>query len=352
MNTPERRATRETDRTDRINAFVNNQWAELLDAGRTAVQKTEISIPRGTNGTLKNPQNERNTAQLVYTITNSCAFNTTMLWILMVRLFINLMSIVFEHSDASGKGAAILESIGIQVSDFVLASVFAIGLCTAISSEIASEKRISTLEVFVSLPLASVPVILGILTWCHVPVGNGKLAVIYFAIVWPTTVVAFLFRYFRALGERALLSGSVKKADELCSSMDFIWTTKKREDDVWLLEELTRSIGSTRFVRLHRFITEESGGRMEGDAATRAHYGRPNWGDILHKVVRNVRNGGTVGIFFCGPVDMAGAVKEAATLCMFDSRCRGMRHEEGAGLSGDSVARSFNVRFVFRRERY
>lgn len=323
-------------------------------------------------------------SQFLYTLATTSMYNTTMLWILLIRLSVNLLAFVYGLVDLGQKGTDIFQSLPFTAVDVVLSGIFLVMLLIAMISEVISEKRTIIEEWLVLLPVASAPFVVGCLALSGQGMRNMYFASYMFFIGWPLLIITFLFHYFRIVGRTALLSDTVRKSYFTIKSVDFIWTTQTGEDDMWLIEELSKSIGNSGFVRLHRFITQErnvegtaeilrslSGDSNDSDQEAlllRDNYGHPNWQQIFKSVTSKMKNGTTAGIFFCGPPKMAVEVKKAATMAMFDSRYRSLaaaQNHAGAGqlqsllfsqASGpsipDSLTRSFNVRFVFREENF
>lgn len=321
-------------------------------------------------------------SQFLYTLSTTSMYNTVMLWIILIRLTVNLLAFVYGLVDFGKPGTNVFQHPALTIVDVVLSSIFLAMLFVAMFSELLSERRTIIEEWFILLPVACVPFLIG----CLALAGQG-LKKIYFSsflffIGWPLLVITFLFHYFRIVGRRALLSDTVRKSYFTTKSVDFIWTTRTGDDDMWLIEELSKSIGNSSFVRLHRFITQEKHvdetarrlGSLYGNSHDRHaegllfgdNHGRPNWQQIFKGVTSKMKNGTTAGIFFCGPTKMAIEVKQAATMAMFDSRYRSITTAQNREKAGqlqsllfsqaggptvpDSLTRSFNVRFVFRVE--
>ncbi|KAI0566559.1 Ferric reductase [Gracilaria domingensis] len=320
-------------------------------------------------------------SQFLYTLVSTSMFNTAMLWLLLIRLSVSLLAVAFSMVDFAGEGTDVFRSLCFTWVDVVLSGIFFVMLLFAIIAELASEKRAIVEEWFVLLPLACLPFVFHSMALAGKGTGIGHIASFEFYVGWPILVMTFLFRYFRIVGRRALLSDTVRKSYQTTKSVDFIWTAKTRDDDMWLIEELSKTVGNSSFVRLHRFITREqnpernqkkslprSPGSFHGELVFRDNYGRPNWQQIFKTFTSKMRNGTTAGIFFCGPPKMAAEVKQAATMAMFDSRYRSIStaqeptdvarmqsllFSQGSGPTiPDSLTRSFNVRYVFREERF
>lgn len=324
--------------------------------------------------------------QFFHTLSGTTLFNTVMIWILLIRFSVCLMGVAFLEVDWDEKGPEIFDSIQLKCIDLVLSVVSLVVLLFAVACEFVAEQRVFVEDVLLLIPVSCMPVVLHTMALLEQAQDFGYFAQNYFYIGWPLLLVLNVFRFFRVLGRRAFLADTVRPSHQTIRSIDFIWTTHTSEDDKWLVEELSRSIGRPKFVRLHRFITREpapdiESGEFDGqnsqDIGNMFHqrevicadnYCRPNWYHIFEQFTSKMRNGSTTGIFFCGPPAMAAAVKEAAMASMLDSRYRGLSNKVetkqgpvlnsllfSQGKSGrvpDSLTRSFNVRYVFREEKF
>ncbi|CAN8077150.1 unnamed protein product [Agarophyton chilense] len=319
-------------------------------------------------------------SQFLYTLASTSMFNTIMLWLLLLRLSVCLLAVCFSMVDFEGKGTDVFRSPYFTWVDDILSGIFFAMLLFAMVAELVSERRATIEEWLVLLPLAGAPFLFDNMALAGRGTETGHIAAFEFYVGWPILVLTFLFRYFRIVGRRALLSDTIRKSYQTTKSVDFIWTTKTRDEDKWLIEELSKSVGSSSFVRLHRFITREetpedqetsvprSPGSFRGELLFRDNYGRPNWPEIFQNFTAKMKNGTTAGIFFCGPPKMAAEVKQAATMAMFDSRYRSISTAQETTDIGrmqsllfsqnkgpavpDSLSRSFNVRYVFREEKF
>lgn len=326
--------------------------------------------------------------QFLHSLSGTTVYNILVLWLLLIRFSINLLGVAFREVDLRGSGAHIFKSTGMTVIDFTLSTVSALLLMFAVIIELLAERRLYVEDVTLLIPLSCVPIVFHILTFLHPRVETGLFVPNLFYIVWPLTIALNLLKYFRVLGRRAFLSESVRRSYQSTKSVDFMWTTPTRADDSWLIEELQHSIGRSKFVRLHRFITREAPPDMESghpiqmndgeleqpdnnneaSLLCRDHYGSPDWSYIFERFTSNSKNGTTIGIFFCGPTWMGAEVKAAAMHSMLDSRYRGLSNQaktrQGLGFNSllfaqgasdvvpDALTRSFNVRYVFREEKF
>lgn len=326
--------------------------------------------------------------QFLHSLSGTIFYNTLVLWLLLIRFAINLLGVAFREVDLNGEGTDIFKSIGMTIVDFALSFVSVLLLVFAVIAELCAERRLYVEDITLLIPLSLVPIVFHFLTFLVPDVETGRFAQNLFYIAWPATIALNLVRYFRVLGRRAFLSESVRGSYQSTKSVDFIWTTPTSTDDIWLIEELQRSIGKSKFVRLFRFITREAAPGIEAgypleeesnefvrqnrSLATpclcRDHYGRPDWRYIFEKITSNSKNGTTIGIFFCGPMRMGAEVEAAAMHSMLDSRYRGLSNRAKAkqhlGISSllfaqgdsdtipDALSRSFNVRYVFREEKF
>lgn len=325
--------------------------------------------------------------ELFSALTGTISFNTLMLWLILLRFAIDILGIAFHEVDFSGEAIDIFDSTGLTIIDYVLSIISFLLLILAITAELFVERRGYFEDLSLLIPLSCTPIVFHSLTLFTSDVETGRFSLNFFIIIWPLLIGLNLLRYFRVLGRRAFLSESVRRSHQTTKSVDFIWTTPTSADDMWLIDELQRTVGDSKYVRLHRFITRETppdiemGLNFDGEVSQdsneifrakgrlcRDHYGRPDWHDIFEKFTANSKNSTTIGIFFCGPSGMAAAVKEAAMHSMLDSRYRGLSNKAKAnhtvgidsllfsqGVSSsvpDALTRSFNVRYIFREEKF
>lgn len=326
--------------------------------------------------------------QFLHSLSGTTVYNILVLWLLLIRFSINLLGVAFREVDLQGDGGRVFKSTGMTVIDLTLSAASMLLLMFAVITELLAEKRMYVEDITLLLPLSCIPTVFHLVTFFNPKAETGRFAPNLFYIVWPLTIALNLLRYFRVLGRRAFLSESVRRSYQSTKSVDFIWTTPTSTDDSWLIEELQRSIGRSKFVRLHRFITREAPPDIESGAPLetkngeseqsnknhelpllcRDHYGMPDWPYIFERFTSNSKNGTTIGIFFCGPMRMGAEVKAAAMHSMLDSRYRGLSNQaktkQGLGFSSllfaqgnsevvpDALTRSFNVRYVFREEKF
>lgn len=316
-------------------------------------------------------------------------YSAITLWLLIIRLTFNLLVLAFNGTDFSKQGMNIFEHNALIAVDLAFGVLCAILIIVAIVMEAVSEDRIILEDVFFLAPLVCAPLVLQAMTLAGKNMEDGSFTKHYFLVYWPLLLLLYLVRYFRVLGRRALLADTVRNSHQTTRSVDFIWSTRTRKENEWLVHELSRSLGPTCFVRLHRFLTkqreadiEEGGLRgafgkrqvsdlfQENELAFKDHYGYPDWQSIFKNLTSKLKNGTTVGIFFCGPPRMAADVKKAATLSMLDSRYRAVSNsaktltvddesgslrlnsKEFSRATPDALTRSFNVRYVFREEKF
>lgn len=324
--------------------------------------------------------------QFFHTLSGTTLFNTLMIWILLIRFSVCLVGAAFLEVEWDRKGPEVFDSVLLKCIDLVLSLVSLFLLLFAVACEFVAEKRAFVEDILLLIPVSCMPVVLHTMAFLEQAQDVGYFTQNYFYIGWPILLVLNVFRFFRVLGRRAFLADTVRRSHQTIRSIDFIWTTHTSEDDKWLIEELSRSVGRSKFVRLHRFITRETAPDIESrefngqrsrdidnmfqqrEVICADNYGRPDWYQIFEQLTSKMRNGSTTGIFFCGPSAMAAAVKEASMASMLDSRYRGLSNKvetkQGPALNSllfsqgksghvpDALTRSFNVRYVFREERF
>lgn len=302
---------------------------------------------------------------------------------MLIRFTVCLLGAAFLDVDWEARGTDIFDSRALKCIDLALGTFSFLLLLFSVVSELASERRLFIEDIMLLIPLSALPVILHTLAFLGKGKDIGYFAQNYFYIGWPLLLVLTIFRYFRVLGRRALLADTVKRTHQTTRSIDFIWTTKTTQDDEWLMDELSKTVGRSKYVRLHRYITEEARKDVEHGERSHDHHtnmfqeratlctetlGSPDWHEIFAQFTSSMRNGTTTGIFFCGPPKIAAAVKEAAMESMLDSRYRGLSNkaqvkrttglhsqffsQDKANPVTDSLTRSFNVRYVFRAETF
>lgn len=338
-----------------------------------------ISRHRQANHDTASPVPTQTWIQFFHALCCTTLYNTLVLWLLLIRFTICLLGVAFLEVDWEAKGTDIFDSTVLKCIDLILSSLSLFLLLFSVALEIFSEKRLFIEDVLLLLPVSVLPVVLH----CMALFGKGKdigyFAQNYFYLGWPLLLVLSILRYFRVLGRRALLADTVKRSHQSTRSIDFIWTTSTNQDDEWLMDELSRTVGPSKFVRLHRYVTESGydvehgrdescerrNNMFQGRTAICAdNLGPPDWHEVFKQFTSSMRNGTTTGIFFCGPSKIAAAVKEAAMASMLDSRYRGLSNnadvKQTTGLNShffsnekannvtDSLTRSFNVRYVFR----
>jgi hypothetical protein len=319
--------------------------------------------------------------------------NSGLLWLILVRFAGNLVALAVHEADLARQGTHIFRSTGVTSADLAAGVFVSATLVAQLLVETAAGV-LDLIDLLLLLPLISFQTAVDVLSIAGALSGRGSFTFHSFAIVWPLALTCYLLRYFRVLG--ASLVESVSANHRQLRSLDFVWTTPCTADDDWLCSDLSKTIsreaGSSRAVRLHRFITREGPPDAEAGEATdaipgfRNNFGRPCWDSLFTRLARNSPNGVRIGVFVCGPPELTAAVKAAALHAMIESRRRGLVFRGAVGASrslkpdfaaqfdGDEVSvysegygrdagsapsgsalaldRSFNVKFVVREENF
>lgn len=227
------------------------------------------------------------------------------------------------------------------------------------------------LDFFFFLPLSILSAALSIQSWTQ-PEVRGALTTAHFAVFLPILFLLLSHRMYRSLGARNLLStggehgkGCACQCGSKSPEVDFVWTTPKNNDDMWLREELSALADGTS-LRLHRYVTREKEEDLEAaEDHIDASAGRPKWDLLFTEIAEKSPTGAEIGVFFCGPHVMGSAVQKSLREVEIRSNLRGSylsslsdaQLAEDYGASTPNEIRRLrrygnNVRFVFREENF
>lgn len=179
------------------------------------------------------------------------------------------------------------------------------------------------IEVVVFGPIAIVTAVIEIRRWVLNDPGDVAIILVQYVLFQVLTFVVLCGRLWRSVGRRGLVDVGIPKVSRAkdfgLPDADFIWTTPKATDDMWLRRELTPLSNGTS-IRVHRYVTRgradaslgdmEEGVEAEFLKATKE--GRPDWDTYFNDIARQTKTDSVVGIFFCGPHAMGKAVRESA----------------------------------------
>lgn len=219
-------------------------------------------------------------------------------------------------------------------------------------------------DLFFFVPLSIMATMVSAQSWAQRNVRGG-LTVWHFAILLPALFVLLSYRLYRSIGSRDLLAThAVRARKETPPDVDFVWTTPYAADDQWLLDELA-PLEDGNALRLHRYVTRGDAVDVEAGRHISTKSGRPKWGEIFMEVAGRTPSGSDVGVFFCGPVAMGTAIRDAMRAAEVESNLRGayLTKKSDRKLCRDLALDNYgevkavrevgsNVRFVFREENF
>ncbi|KAI0559286.1 NADPH oxidase respiratory burst oxidase [Gracilaria domingensis] len=273
-------------------------------------------------------------------------------------------------SDADGNSG-----LWVVILDTILSSVAAVIIPVTVMLEIAvmgygffSGKRLA--DFFLLLPASIATLVLDIVTWiAGEPQDNGVIGLKY-VVFLPVMFVLLLARLHGTLGGRRLTDTTRRCVCHFHSKapeVDFVWTTPKADNDLWLRQELAPLAGGTK-LRLHRYVTREKELDEEmimgDDFILNTNSGRPDWDSVFSDVASRARTDSTVGVFFCGPHKMGDAIQKSIRKVEIVSALKGayLRGLDVSTVSrdvgvGKRVVRKLeeygcSVRFAFREENF
>lgn len=179
------------------------------------------------------------------------------------------------------------------------------------------------IEVIMFGPVAILTVVIELRRWILNDPGDSAIILVQYVLIQVLTFLLLCGRLWRSLGRRGLVDDGIKKVtrakEQGLPDADFVWTTPKATEDVWLRRELT-PLSDGRSIRVHRYVTRgradaalgdmEEG--VEADFLKATKEGRPDWDACFYDIARQTKTDSVVGIFFCGPHAMGKAVRESA----------------------------------------
>eukprot|EP00178_Gracilaria_changii_P023357 TRINITY_DN70755_c0_g1_i1.p1 TRINITY_DN70755_c0_g1~~TRINITY_DN70755_c0_g1_i1.p1 ORF type:complete len:953 (+),score=210.01 TRINITY_DN70755_c0_g1_i1:139-2859(+) len=226
------------------------------------------------------------------------------------------------------------------------------------------------LDVLLLLPAAIASFALSVDAYARgAPISSGVIA-LHFIVCIPVMYVLMLLRLHSTVGGRRLTdvdSGREVESQQTVPDVDFVWTSPKADDDLWLRQELEPLAEGTQ-LRLHRYLTREKtlGDEEDGgdEYITSTKLGRPDWDAIFSEVMGRAKSDATVGVFFCGPHRMGQMIRKSIRKVEVVSALKGayLRGVGAKTISRDmgvdkSVVKALRergcaVRFVFREENF
>eukprot|EP00178_Gracilaria_changii_P018724 TRINITY_DN537_c0_g2_i1.p1 TRINITY_DN537_c0_g2~~TRINITY_DN537_c0_g2_i1.p1 ORF type:complete len:854 (-),score=124.85 TRINITY_DN537_c0_g2_i1:245-2806(-) len=267
------------------------------------------------------------------------------------------------------------DGLWVVIVDTILSVPMAVVIPVTVALEIAvmgfgffSEKRL--LDFFVLVPAAVATLVLDIVTWVSgEPQDRGVIGLKYLVLL-PVMFVLMLARLHNTLGGRRLTDTSKRCTCYIHSKapeVDFVWTTPKSVNDLWLRHELEPLASGTK-LRLHRYVTREKQLDEEmgvgDDFILKSNVGRPDWDAVFSDVASRSHSDSTVGVFFCGPHKMGDAIQKSIRKVEIVSALKGayLRGLDVTTISrdvgvGKRVVRKLeesgcSVRFAFREENF
>lgn len=262
---------------------------------------------------------------------HSVTFNWILLWLMLLRFALVAIGNIVDQFNLAYIGLGIFQSTWFNSIDLFLAVTITVPVLCAIVMEIymhgSQEYLADTLgnsfDLFLLLPLLFLCIALHILNFAGVGDTVQHVAKLTVFAIWPVLSLFLLWRIGRTIGSRVMLAQYVKASHAQTKSVDYLWTSKTYEDDAWLIEELL-PLAESKIVRLHRFITRH-GPKTEPwmldyeKIPLKTTYTRPDWEDVFGSLVERARSGSVIGVFFCGPDNMARMVQQAAMNAMAKS---------------------------------
>lgn len=314
----------------------------------------------------------------------SVTANMALLWILLIRVFAVGCASIFGHVSLTDGISVYKATKSLIIFDTTVAAFIATAVILPAVVEAIALRTVSLVDwwdLFIFIPVVVYGLVIDILALNNVGGEIDHFAIFTLVITWPLTGILFVVRLARVIGERVAL-GDHRTHGKLSTEkkeVDFFWTTPTTEDDSWLVEELNTHARSSN-TRLHRYVTRGlQDDEVESDegipSKISVHEGRPNWTQILNEIASSTPSGSSVGVFLCGPAQMADQVNQSVQDAMRNSIVRGLqastphikrRLEEMFGddiqpneythdseESGGADAKiGCNIRMVYHKERF
>ena len=284
---------------------------------------------------------------------HSVTINWMLIWVVILRLT------MIGVADITGRMILNMDSMNIfnskpfAIVDFSLAGIVFIPIVVAMLLEIStrglwsyiSDFKNNLVEYGLLIPLLGTS--MGF-TGYFVFTGVAKpfMVTSMYAIL-PVSALLLVWRAGRTIGSRIALAEYFTSNHSQTKSVDFMWVSRKAQDDQWLISELLPLAGSGT-VRLHRFITREQATTEPWmldyeKVPLQTTYKRPDWDDVFSSLVERSKSGTVVGVFFCGPDGMARAVQQSAMKAMAKSLENARKRGYVAKLNKSSSSASSDV---------
>lgn len=262
---------------------------------------------------------------------HSVTINWILLWLMLVRFAVVAIAHISQQFSLDQTGLGIFKSLGWDIADLVMAVVVTIPVAAAVLMEIylhgtgdfLDDTIGNSFDLFVLVPLLFACIGLHILDVVGVGESVQHVSKLTVFAIWPVLSLFLLWRIGRTIGSRVLLAQNFKSTHAQTKSLDYIWVSKTHEDDSWLIDELL-PLAESNIVRLHRFITRH-GPKTEPwmldyeKIPLKTTYSRPDWDDVFGSLVERSKSGTVIGVFFCGPDNMARMIQQSAMVAMTKS---------------------------------
>ncbi len=261
---------------------------------------------------------------------HSVTLNWMLIWVMILRFTMLGVADITGRFILQGKPLNIYNSMPFAIVDLALGAIVLIPIVLAMVIEISTRGLWSyivddlgnVVDSVCLVPLLSASLALtGYLVFTDKQVNYMFEITVYF--IWPLTALLLLWRAGRTIGSRISLAQNFKSTHSQTKSVDFLWVSRKAQDDQWLISELLPLAGSG-IVRLHRFITREEPTTEPWmldyeKVPLQTTYKRPDWDHVFSSLIERSRSGTVVGVFFCGPDGMARAIQQSAMKAMAKS---------------------------------
>lgn len=262
---------------------------------------------------------------------HSVTINWVLLWLMLVRFAVVAIADISHQFALNQTGLGIFKSLGWDIADLALAIIVTVPVVGAVVMEIymhgvgdyLDDNIGNSFDLFVLVPLLFACIGLHIMDMAGIGESIDHVSKLTVFAIWPVLSLFLLWRIGRTIGSRVLLAQYFKSTHAQTKSLDYIWVSKTHEDDLWLIDELLPLAGSN-IVRLHRFITRH-GPKTEPwmldyeKIPLKTTYSRPDWDDVFGSLVERSKSGTVIGVFFCGPDNMARMIQQSAMTAMTKS---------------------------------
>ena len=262
---------------------------------------------------------------------HSVTLNWILLWVMLLRFSLVAMGHITKQFFTEQRGLGIFATHAMNSVDLVLAIFITVPVVGAVIMEIylhgprefMSDNIGNCFDLFVLVPLLLGCILLHVLDLASVGINIQHMSNVIVFVIWPILSLTLLWRIGRTIGSRVLLAQYFKSTHAQTKSLDYIWVSKTHQDDTWLIEELL-PLAESNIVRLHRFITRQAKKTEPWmldyeKIPLNTTYSRPDWDDVFGRLVERSKSGSVIGVFFCGPDNMARMVQQAAMNAMTKS---------------------------------